>query len=686
VRVCRVCCQENTEVGRFCLACGSSLTEESLAGDERRIVTVIFVDLVGFTARAERLDPEEVRAVLVPYHERVRREIESFGGVVEKFIGDAVMGLFGAPLAHGDDAERAVRAALVVRDSVGELAGGDLQIRIAVNTGEAVVSLGARPALGESMVAGDVVNTASRLQVAAPVNGIVVGEETYLETRDVVEYRQTGVVVAKGKAHPVKAWVAVRALTAAGERPITSSSIVGRASEIAILLAVWERASAEGLPHLVSIFGPAGVGKSTLSAEFGRVTTELGARVVQGRCLPYRESGTYGALATQLMKLCGGFESDAAPIIAKKLRVRTAALLADADADPEVVAGHLGVIVGVDAGSEASDRGALFQSARQFLEAVAREQPTVLVFEDIHWADANLLDLIDTFATQVRSLPMLLVTLARPELLDTRGGWGAGLSGYTALTLGPLTEQQARELAVRRLGDDARADEVIRVAEGNPLFIEQIAASIGETAPGTLPTSVRGIVAARLDALPRPERALLLDAAVIGKVFWPDALHTLNPENSDLTHLLDELERRDLVRRETVSIIEGQQQFAFTHVVIRDVAYDLLPRADRARRHALAAEFFETSTGVSVEAIGALARHWRDAGDYKRAVQQLLRSAEQAERGWAKDHAALLYREALELIPPDDTERKSMLRRRLALASAASFHVPDVKRKESPRA
>jgi class 3 adenylate cyclase len=684
--LCRTCGQDNPEVARFCLACGASLSADEPPGIERRVVTVIFVDLVGFTARAERLDPEEVQAVLTPYHERVRREIESFGGVVEKFIGDAVMGLFGATLAHGDDAERAVRAALVVRDSVGELAGGDLQIRIAVNTGEAVVSLGARPAFGESMVSGDVVNTAARLQAAAPVNGIVVGEETYRETRGAIGYEATEPIVAKGKERPVQAWIAVRALTEVGERPLTGSTIVGRESELTILRTFWERASSERQPHLVSIFGSAGVGKSTVAAEFARIATEGGARAVRGRSLPIRASGTDGSLASQLMQLCDVFESDSAQVVADKLRSRTAELLANADADPGLIAGHLGVIVGIDAGNEASDRDALFSSARQFLEGAAREQPTVLVFEDIHWADANMLDLIETLATRVRALPLLLLTLSRPELHDTRQGWANGISAYTALTLSPLGEQHARELAVRRLGDTDRVDEVIRVAEGNPLFIEQLAATIGETASGTLPTSVRALVAARLDALPRAERALLIDASVVGKVFWEGALRAMSPDNGELTHLLEELERRDLVRREAASMIEGEQQFAFTHVLIRDVAYDLLPRADRARRHALVAEFFESSTGTSREAIGALARHWRDAGDHERAVEQLVRAAEQAERGWAKDHAALLYREALELVAAEDLEQRSALQRRLAIAAQASFHVPDVRRRESPRA
>ena len=678
---CPACKQENPPIARFCLACGVPLATDAAPREERRIVTVIFVDLVGFTARAETLDPEEVRALLTPYHELVRREIESFGGVVEKFIGDAVMGVFGAPLAHGDDAERAVRAALVVREAVARLEANGLQIRIAVNTGEAVVSLEARPALGESMLAGDVVNTASRLQTAAPVNGIVVGEQTYLETRGVIAYEPTEPIIAKGKSEPLSAWVALYPLTDAGERQPVERTIVGRSSELSLLRALWGRVLAEQFPHLVSVFGPAGVGKTTLAASFADEMEAEGARVVRGRSLPYRESSTYGALATQVMRLCDSYESDLPEVIAEKVRERAHALIPNRE-EAGRVAGHLAVILGVDTGEGAADREALFSSTRRFIEAAARERATILVFEDVHWADSNLLDLIEALAARAHGLPLLILTLARPELLDARTGWGTRLASYTSLTLGPLAEDDARQLAVRRLTAGARVDEVVRIAEGNPLFIEQLAAAIGESSSGVLPTSIRALVAARLDALPARDRALLLDAAVIGKIFWIGALRALSAE-PEPEHILDELERRDLIRRDPTSIIEDEHQFVFTHMLIRDVAYELLPRADRARRHGVVAEFFERSTGTSAQAIGAMARHWLAAGEHDRATQQLLRAAEQAERGWAKDHAAVLYREALELVPEEDTERRTAVRRRLALASTASFHLGDVKRPES---
>ena len=686
-RSCAACGQENPPVAKFCLGCGAALEVIGGQPDERRVVSVLFVDLVGFTARAEQLDPEDVRAVLAPYHDRVRREIESFGGVVEKFIGDAVMGLFGAPIAHGDDAERAVRAALAVRDIAGELGGGGLEIRIAVNTGEAVVSLGARPAHGEAMVAGDVVNTAARLQTAAPVNGVLVGEQTYLATKDSIRYQATEPLVVKGKELPVRAWLAEKAIIAVGVRRIARVGIVGRNFELAIMTALWERSRAARLPTLVSIVGPAGVGKSTFAAEFGRVATQHGARVVTGRSLPYRESGTYGALAGQVMRLGGVFESDAPDAAVAKLAA-SAAELVGRDADAAAVAGNLGTIVGIGADGTAADRDGLFYSVREYLEGAARSQPTVLVFEDIHWADPNLLDLVLALAGLLGRVPLLILTLARPELVDVRPDWGASVPEFLTLTLGPLDDEHARELAIRRLGDADRAEAVLEIAEGNPLFIEQLAASIGETAPGRLPTSIREIVAARLDSLPAAERALLLDAAVVGKVFWLDALTALNEgsHSAELARVVERLERRDLVRRENGSMFEGKPQFAFTHTLIREVAYDLLPRAERARRHAIVAEFFGQATGGSGEAIGAMARHWRAAGDHDRAVPQLLRAAELAERGWAKDHAAFLYREALGLAPADDVALRRTIQRRIALASAASLHVPDVRRPGNPQA
>src|SRR4051812_47759366 len=278
---CPVCGQENPEIARFCLACGHQLAVEAKPGrEERRVVSILFVDLVGFTSQAETLDPEDVRAILTPYHDRVRREIESFGGVVEKFIGDAVMAVFGAPTAFGDDAERAVRAALAVRDGI-----GDGHLRIAVHTGEALVSLAARPGLGESMVAGDVVNTASRLQQAAPVDGILVSDETYRSTRDVIAYEPAQAVVAKGKPEPIRAWVALRAKTA-DEATAPASALVGRQRELTLLRGIWEQVVEERTPHLVTVLGPAGVGKTRLTGEFAHVVDELGGASVRGRSLP----------------------------------------------------------------------------------------------------------------------------------------------------------------------------------------------------------------------------------------------------------------------------------------------------------------------------------------------------------------------------------------------------------------
>jgi predicted ATPase len=477
--------------------------------------------------------------------------------------------------------------------------------------------------------------------------------------------------------------VALRTTTPAGER-VVSGALVGRVSELRVLEGVWARVTSERMPQLVTVFGPAGVGKSRLGVEFARVVEDRGGRTVRGRSLPYRESSAYWAFATQLKQFCRIFDSDPVEVALAKLRETTASLLPPDEA--ETVAGHLAILLGLDADGAVDDRETLFFSVRRFIEELTREQPTMLVFEDVHWADQALLDLIELLAARLRDLPILFLTLARPELLDVRPGWAGGLLAYTALPLGPLPEDEAVELAVRRLRErtesaDERLAALVAVAEGNPLFIEQIAAAVTESpAAGAvvpLPNTVRGLVAARLDALPSDERELLLDAAVAGKVFWRGALAAMDG-SGDLPRLLANLERRDLVRREAVSAIEGDQQYSFTHVLIRDVAYELLPRARRQDRHARLAGFLEQATAEVGEAAAATARHWRDAGDAARAIDYFVAAAEQAERGWAKEQAVALYREAL-LLVGDHAERRSMLRRRLAIADQAAYHLEDAR-------
>jgi class 3 adenylate cyclase len=678
MRTCPNCGQENPEIAQFCLACGTSLAPAAGPAEERRVVSVLFVDLVGFTAAAEQRDPEDVRAILGPYYEGVRSEIERFGGEVEKFIGDAVMGVFGAPVAHGDDPERAVRAALAVRDWATEQDG--LDVRVGVNTGEAIVSLAARPSHGEAMVAGDVVNTAARLQAAAPIGSVLVGEQTYAATRTVIDYQPGPPVAAKGKAQPVAVWLAVGATSLAGERPHTRAAMVGRDDELVVLERIWDRVVAERRPHLVTVFGPAGIGKSRLALEFTERVASLGGLVLKGRSIPYGASTPYSAFSQHVKQVAGVFDSDELPEAQQKLRAAVDDLVGAGAADEH--AANLAMLVGFEADRTAPDRETLFFSARVLVEALASREPVLLLFEDIHWADGSLLDLIETLAARVQGVPLLLIALARPEVLSARSGWGGGLPAYTALPLDRLSDHEALELATRLLADAderVRAETVAATAEGNPLFIEELAASLAEHATSdasALPTSIRAIVAARLDALPPHERAVVLDAAVVGRVFWRGALERMNTRD-DLSTLLGSLEQRDFVRREAVSRIQGDQQFAFKHALIRDVAYQTLPRAARRERHAAVARFLEETTGGAGQSDEALGHHWRDAGEPARAVDYFVAAGDQAGRGWAKERAVSLYREALGLLPEGETERRREIQLRLAVSLQALYHVPD---------
>jgi class 3 adenylate cyclase len=659
---CTNCGQENPQGAKFCNSCGSPLEEVRRAGEERRLISVLFVDLVGHTARSEQLDPEDVRSILLPYYEHVRTELEGFGGTVEKFVGDAVMGIFGAPTAYGDDPERAVRAALAVRDWA---EGESLELRIAVNTGEAIVDLDARPAHGEAMIAGDVVNTAARLQSSAPVGSVLVGEETYAATRGAIQYEPAQPRTVKGKQDPVRAWFALHASAAVGERTATAVPLIGREREVSILTDAWSRVVHDGHAQFVTIFGPSGIGKSRLGFELSQLVAAQGGRVIRGRSTPYGASSPYSAFRQQVQQIARIFDSDEAAAAREKLAAAISDLSGPAAAEEH--APNLAALLGVESDGAATDRETLFFSARVLVEAVAHQGPTLLLYEDIHWADASLLDLLETFATRVREVPVLFVALARPELLTNRPGWGGGVPSYTALLLDPLSPRAARELAEQLLLSAAliqdRAAAIAETAEGNPLFIEELSASVAERSTNEterLPTSVQAIVSARLDALPPDERRVLVDASVVGRVFWRGALTEMET-CEDLGTVLGSLEARDLIRREAVSRIAGDQQFAFKHGLIHDVAYSTLPRAARRKRHAAAARFLSAATAVG-QSHEALALHWREAGENERALDELEAAADQASRGWAKERAVKLYAQALELVADGDDARKRRLR------------------------
>jgi class 3 adenylate cyclase len=678
VLTCASCGQDNPDGAKFCNACGSPLEEQRRAGEERRLVSVLFVDLVGHTARSEQLDPEDVRSILLPYYEHVRTELEAFGGTVEKFVGDAVMGIFGAPTAYGDDAERAVRAALAVRDWA---EGESLQLRVAVNTGEAIVDLDARPTHGDAMIAGDVVNTAARLQSAAPVGAVLVGEETYAATRGVIEYRPAQPLTLKGKQEPVRAWVALHPTAAVGERHVAAVPLIGRERELGLLTGAWERVADEGRTQFVTVFGPAGIGKTRLSFELSQLVAAQGGRVIRGRSTPYGASTPYSAFVQQIKQVARIFDSDDPEAARAKLTAAVADLAGPAAAEEHTP--NLATLLGLEGDGAIPDRETLFFSARVLVEALALHGPTLLLYEDIHWADESLLDLLETFAARVREVPVLFVALARPELLTSKPGWGGGVPTYTALLLDPLSPEASAELAGQLLAAaapaDNRAEAIARTAEGNPLFIEELSASVAERSTGEvarLPSSVQAIVAARLDALPPDERRVLVDASVVGRVFWRGALVEMDT-CEDLGAVLGSLEDRDLIRREAVSRIAGDQQFGFKHGLIHDVAYGTLPRAARRERHAAVARFLASSTDVG-QTHEALAHHWFEAGENERALEQFEAAADQAGRGWAKERAIKLYSEALKLVPEGDDATRKRLRMRQVVAVQALSHLRQV--------
>jgi class 3 adenylate cyclase/tetratricopeptide (TPR) repeat protein len=696
VRTCSTCGRENPDDASFCASCGSPLDDTARsAREERKVVTVLFADLVGFTSRSERLDPEDVRATLTPYFARLREELERRGGTVEKFIGDAVMAVFGAPTAHEDDPERAVRAAFAIRDAMAEMNEHepevDLHVRIGVNTGEALVSLGARAHQGEGMAAGDVVNTAARLQTSAPVDGILVGETTYRATERAIEYGAAEPVDAKGKALPVPAWEALEARSSYGidiTRRV-DTSLVGRDRELAMLRDALDRARHQDEPQLVTLVGEPGIGKSRLVHELSVHIEGMPELIAwrQGRCLPYGDGVSYWALGEMVKAEAGILETDPDGAASTKLDRTVEELITDPD-ERGWVTRHLRPLAGLaqerGSGDEGSDEGPA--AWRRFLEALAERRPTVLIFEDLHWADDGLLDFIDYLIDWTRDVPLLVLCTARPELLTRRPGWGGGKLNAATISLAPLSDEETARLLSglldRTLLPAELQSALLARAEGNPLYAEEFARmaadrSAADLATVELPESVHGIIAARLDGLDPEDKSLLLDASVVGKTFWLGAVAAIGGRTpSELEGRLHALERARFVRRSRRSSVGGETEYAFLHLLVRDVAYGQIPRGARADKHRAAADWIGSLGGERLEdRAELLAHHYlsalelaraagRDTTDLELPARLAFRAAGDRAFGLAAYAAAeRAYAEAVELWPRDDPERPTMLYR-----------------------
>jgi class 3 adenylate cyclase/tetratricopeptide (TPR) repeat protein len=663
------------------------------AGEERKLVTVLFADLVGSTAYAGDRDPERVRVQLERFYGAMREEIERTGGTVEKFAGDAVMAVFGAPTALEDHAERALHAALAMQERMGTLFDGALELRVGVNTGDVVV--GPAQEGGSSFVTGDAVNVADRLQKAAAPGEVLAGERAAAAAAGAFEFGPARTVDARGKPTGVSGIPVLRTLRAIRPRGVSGIPrvFVGRESELELLRAIYRRAAAQAEPHLVTIIGEPGVGKSRLIRElWAALATEEPAPVVRiGRCLAYGDGITYWPLGELLREHFGIREGEGADEVARKLEGR------------EILALALGQDVARDL-HPLDARERLHAAAVGFVEELASGSPTVLWVEDIHWAEPDLLDLLERLVSDVRA-PVLLLATARPELADARPGWGAGKRNSTVLWLDPLPASAATlmldEMLPSVLPRDVR-DLLVERADGNPFFLEELVGELvdsgvlSEGATGwelgehqadlAMPDSVHAVLAARIDRLPLREKAALQAGAVVGRVFWrAPVLHLLDGDEPDF----GVLEERDLVASRRESTLIDDREFVIKHALTREVAYSSIPKARRGRLHAALAEWLEQSEVAQDERASLLAYHYSEAAKpddadlvwsgapellaqvRAHAVHWLSRAAELAVRRSEFEEAIVLLSRAIELC--DDDHDRALLWREVGLAHALRF-------------
>jgi class 3 adenylate cyclase/tetratricopeptide (TPR) repeat protein len=666
-RSCPECGAQALEHAKFCVSCGAAIERDldgpraaapiasaapramADAGDgavtevrdatreERRTVTILFADLSGYTAIAERLDPEAVKTLVDRCLSRLGEEVELVGGRVDKYMGDNVMAIFGAPVAHEDDPERAVRAAMGMQAAMVELNqrlsadyGVEFALRIGVNTGEVLAGN-----VGEAYtVIGDAVNVASRLQTSASPGTITVGERTQRASSDMVEYRPLEPLTLKGKAEPVAAWQALRVLekqTGGDRKGRRHAPLVGRDEEFAALQTLLARVIRNDAPQLVTVIGQAGIGKTRLLRELER---SLAARdpallVRKGRCLAFGSSVVYWPLGEMLRDECAILEGDPAEVAWAKLSARLGPLLA-ADGGDEDVSRRLAPLAkllgidGSDSGAAADREDAqgaregFFGAVRACLEAISQGMPLVLAWEDIHWADEGMLDLIEYLSQWLRA-PVMQVCLARDELLERRPAWGTSRRTATSLFLDPLAPSDTRQLIGGLLREAGAEPEVLETlaerAEGNPLFAEEMVqrlAEEGSSKVAELPDTVQGLLAARLDSLAPFERHLVAHAAVVGRTFWEGALAPVaSAEGGDLQSALATLREKDIIVPADGGRLADEHELAFKHVLIRDVAYEMLPKAARARKHFEVGAFIERRAGERRhEVVALLAEHY----------------------------------------------------------------------------